>query len=104
MMPNNPQPQSGLSLGGTGPRKMDGAAAGGMTRQPNRRRKKIATPAGDTMNLVREPDAGNLPVWFDEQEVETEHGMRLLRHRRGTPKQNMSKPTPPRHLSTPPDV
>jgi hypothetical protein len=37
------------------------------------------------MNLVREPDAGNLPVRFDEREVETEHGMRLLRHRRGNP-------------------
>ena len=28
------------------------------------------------MNLVREPDAGNPPVRFDEREVETEHGMR----------------------------
>ena len=37
------------------------------------------------MNLVREPDAGNPPVRFDEREVETEHGMRLLRHSRGNP-------------------
>jgi hypothetical protein len=37
------------------------------------------------MSLVREPDAGNPPVRFDEREVETEHGMRLLRHRRGNP-------------------
>jgi hypothetical protein len=37
------------------------------------------------MNLVREPDAGKLPVRFDEREVETEHGMRLLRHKRGNP-------------------
>ncbi len=37
------------------------------------------------MNLVREPDAVNPPVRFDEREVETEHGMRLLRHRRGNP-------------------
>ncbi len=37
------------------------------------------------MNLVREPDAGNPPVRFDEREVETEHGMRLVRHRRGNP-------------------
>jgi hypothetical protein len=29
------------------------------------------------------PDAGNPPVRFDEREVETEHGMRLLRHKRG---------------------
>jgi hypothetical protein len=26
------------------------------------------------MNLVREPDAGNPPVRFDEREVKTEHG------------------------------
>jgi hypothetical protein len=37
------------------------------------------------MILVREPDAGNPPVRFDEREVETEHGMRLLRHKRGNP-------------------
>jgi hypothetical protein len=30
-------------------------------------------------------DAGNPPVRFDEREVETEHGMRLLRHSRGNP-------------------
>ena len=28
------------------------------------------------MNLVREPDAGNPPVRFDEREVKTEHGRR----------------------------
>jgi len=27
------------------------------------------------MTLVREPDAGNPPVRFDEREVETEHGV-----------------------------
>ena len=37
------------------------------------------------MNLVREPDAGNPPVRFDEREVETEHGKRLVRHKRGNP-------------------
>jgi hypothetical protein len=37
------------------------------------------------MNLVREPDAVNLPVRFDEREVKTEHGMRLVRHKRGNP-------------------
>ena len=36
---------------------------------------------GEIMNLVREPDAGNPPVRFDEREVETEHGMRQVRHR-----------------------
>jgi hypothetical protein len=37
------------------------------------------------MTLVREPDAGNLPVRFDEREVETEYGMWIMRHRRGNP-------------------
>ena len=57
---------------------------------------------GETMNLVREPDAGNPPVRFDEREVETEHGMRLLRHRRGNPEHRICRSLPhrPRHLST----
>ena len=29
--------------------------------------------------------SGNPPVRFDQREVETEHGMRLVRHRRGNP-------------------
>jgi hypothetical protein len=37
------------------------------------------------MNLVREPDAVKPPVRFDEREVETEHGMWIMRHRRGNP-------------------
>jgi hypothetical protein len=37
------------------------------------------------VNPVREPDAGKLPVRFDERGVETEHGRRLLRHKRGNP-------------------
>ena len=37
------------------------------------------------MNLVREPDAVNPPVRFDEREVETEHGMWIMRHGRGNP-------------------
>jgi hypothetical protein len=37
------------------------------------------------MTLVREPDAGNPPVRFDEREVETEYGMWIMRHRRGNP-------------------
>jgi hypothetical protein len=40
---------------------------------------------GLTVKRVGEPDAGNPPVRFDEREVETEHGMRLVRHRRGNP-------------------
>ena len=37
------------------------------------------------MSLVREPDAGKPPVRFDEREVETEHGMWIMRPRRGNP-------------------
>ena len=29
---------------------------------------------GESMNFVREPDAGKPPVRFDEREVETDHG------------------------------
>ena len=29
---------------------------------------------GDSVSLLREPDAGNPPVRFDERDVETEHG------------------------------
>ena len=43
------------------------------------------------MNLVREPDAGNPPVRFDEREVETEHGRRILRHTRGNPDTEVSR-------------
>ena len=43
------------------------------------------------MNLVREPDAGNPPVRFDEREVKTEHGRRLLRHNRGNPETDVSR-------------
>ena len=55
------------------------------------------------MNLVREPDAGNPPVRFDEREVETEHGLRLLRHRRGNPETEYVEayPTAPPLDSTP---
>src|SRR5208283_1500946 len=40
---------------------------------------------GPAVKPVGEPDAGNPPVRFDEREVETEHGMRLLRHARENP-------------------
>jgi hypothetical protein len=58
------------------------------------------------MILVREPDAGNPPVRFDEREVETEHGMRLLRHRRGNPDPEYVEayPTAPPLDSTCPDM
>ena len=45
----------------------------------------VGVIVGLTVKLVGEPDAGNPPVRFDEREVETEHGMRLLRHKRGNP-------------------
>ena len=56
----------------------------------------ISSPAlvGEAMNLVREPDAGNPPARFDEREVETEHGMRLLRHRRGNPETEYAEAYP----------
>jgi hypothetical protein len=41
--------------------------------------------------LVREPDAGKLPVRFDEREVETEYGKRLLSHKRGNPETEVSR-------------
>jgi len=34
---------------------------------------------GESVNLFREPDAGNLPVRFDEREQETESGQTGLR-------------------------
>ena len=40
---------------------------------------------GLTVKPVGEPDAGNPPVRFDEREVETEHGRRILRHTTGKP-------------------
>jgi hypothetical protein len=51
------------------------------------------------MNLVREPDAGNPPVRFDEREVETEHGMRIIRPRRGNPDTELSRSLPHRATS-----
>jgi hypothetical protein len=40
---------------------------------------------------IREPGAGNPHVRFDEREVETEHGRRILRHRRGNPETEVSR-------------
>jgi len=40
---------------------------------------------------VGEPDAGNPHVRFDEREVETEHGRRILRHTRGNPDPEVSR-------------
>ena len=58
---------------------------------------------GLTVKPVGEPDAGNPPVRFDQREVETEHGMRLLRHRRGNPETDYVEayPTAPPLDSTP---
>ncbi len=41
--------------------------------------------------LVREPDAGKPQVRFDEREVKTEHGRRILRHNRGNPDTEVSR-------------
>ena len=54
---------------------------------------------GEVINLVREPDAGNPPVLFDEREVETEHGRRLLRHKRGNPETEVNRSLPHRATS-----
>ena len=51
------------------------------------------------MNLVREPDAVNPPVRFDEREVETEHGMRIFRHARGNLEMELSRSLPHRATS-----
>jgi hypothetical protein len=42
---------------------------------------------------------GEPPVRFDEREVETEHGMRLLRHRRGNPDTELCRSLPHRATS-----
>src|SRR5438132_12115881 len=50
--------------------------------------------------LLREPDAGNPPVRFDERDVETKQGG-ILRHRPSErPGNRYARPTPPRHVST----
>jgi hypothetical protein len=54
---------------------------------------------GLTVKPVGEPDAGNPPVRFDEREVETEHGMRLLRHRQGKPRNRICRNLPHRATS-----
>jgi hypothetical protein len=51
------------------------------------------------MTLVREPDAGKPPVRFDEREVETEHGMWIMRHRRGNPDTDLCQSLPHRATS-----
>jgi hypothetical protein len=52
------------------------------------------------VNLVGEPDAGNLHVRFHEREVETGHG-KLLGHRQPKgPATRKASPKLPRHLST----
>jgi hypothetical protein len=48
---------------------------------------KPARPGKEAGGPAAEPVAGNPPVRFDEREVETEHGRRLLRHKRGNPEQ-----------------
>ena len=40
---------------------------------------------------VGEPGAGNPHAGFDEREVETEHGRRILRHTRGNPDTEVSR-------------
>jgi GT2 family glycosyltransferase len=51
-------------------------------------------------SLVREPDAGNPPVRFDEREVETGHGETFGHRQPKGPATRKAPPNPPRHLST----
>jgi hypothetical protein len=52
--------------------------------------------------LVREPDAGELHVRFDERDVETEVTAEPLRHRQTKEAEtDMFGLPPPRHISTP---
>jgi hypothetical protein len=50
--------------------------------------------------LAREPDAGKLPVRFDEREVETEHGAASEAPADERAGNRYASPKPPRHLST----
>jgi hypothetical protein len=52
-----------------------------------------------SMKPVGEPDAVNPPVRFDEREVETEHGMRILRHETGKPRNRVCRSLPHRATS-----
>jgi hypothetical protein len=52
------------------------------------------------MNLVREPDAVNPPVRFDEREVETKHGKASEAPADERAGNRKALPKPPRHLST----
>jgi len=54
---------------------------------------------GPAVKPVGEPDAGNPPVRFDEREVETEHGRRLLRHKPGKPRNRICRNLPHRATS-----
>ena len=54
---------------------------------------------GLTAKPVGEPDAGNPPVRFDEREVETEHGMWIMRHERGNHDTELCQSLPHRATS-----
>ena len=49
---------------------------------------------------VREPDAGDPHVRFDERDVETEHGSARLGTGNRKGRQRLCAPKPPRHIST----
>src|SRR5262245_38589217 len=60
------------------------------------------SPVGEGVILVREPDAGNPPVRFDERDVETEHGKATKTPATERVGNCYATPKPPRHVSTPP--
>jgi hypothetical protein len=60
---------------------------------------------GESMRLVREPDTGDLPVRFDERDVETEPWLKAVRHRQTKEAAtDMFYLKPPRHISTLPRI
>ena len=54
----------------------------------------------DGIILVREPDAGDLHVRFDEREVETDHGRTTKAPPDERAEKHMWVLEPPRHIST----
>src|SRR5262249_39671068 len=56
-------------------------------------------PVGQSVIQVREPDAGNPPVRFDERDVETEHGNATKAPSTERVGNRFAMPKPPRHVS-----
>ena len=59
---------------------------------------------GESVSLLREPDAGDPPVRFDERDVETEEGEPSEAPANETAGNRQAQPKPPRHISTLPQA